>query len=71
VCSSDLKPIDLFAYPFGYYNNLDIATLKVAGYRAARTDIQSPYRNTKDNLFTLDGTEVTDDFSKFIQDIKL
>ena len=63
------KPVNLFAYPFGFYNALDITILKAAGYVAARTDLPGEYQNTTSNLFGLDGSQVTDNFGRFVRDI--
>lgn len=63
---------DIFAYPFGEYNNLDISLLKSAGYRAARADLGWLPRTTisgttTDALYKLNGVQVTDDFSRFLK----
>lgn len=62
---------DIFAYPFGEYNALDIALLKSAGYRAARADLgwlpkTKTTGTTTDALYKLNGIQVTDDFSRFL-----
>ncbi len=64
---------DLFAYPFGDYNALDIAMLKAAGYRAARTDLgwalptaTANLATTTDALYRLPGAQATDDFERFL-----
>lgn len=69
---------DIFAYPYGAYNNLDIAMLKAAGYRAARTDIGAALRGapapaaiTTDELYELPGIQVTNDFAEFLSVIRV
>jgi peptidoglycan/xylan/chitin deacetylase (PgdA/CDA1 family) len=68
---------DIFAYPYGSYNELDIAMLKAAGYRAARADIGAPaaapmlVANTTDELYKLPGIEVTNNFARFVSLIKV
>jgi len=67
---------DIFAYPYGAYNDLDIALLKAAGYRAARTDLGSALRTlpafaaTKDELYKLPGIQVTNNLTRFLSLIK-
>jgi len=68
---------DIFAYPFSTYKELDIAMLKAAGYRAARTDFgPTPTAapafaaTSTDELYKLEGIEVTDDFAHFLSVIK-
>jgi len=66
---------EIFAYPFGTYKELDIAILKAAGYRAARTDFgitpEPPLPPTiTDELYRLPGVQVTDDFARFVSDLK-
>lgn len=56
--------VNLFAYPFGQYNDKIIKIVEEAGYIAAR----STYRGTKnsiDDIYKLRGVEATDDFSQF------
>jgi len=65
---------EIFAYPFGTYKELDIAMLKAAGYRAARTDFGSTPEpalppTITDELYRLPGVQVTDDFDRFVSDL--
>jgi peptidoglycan/xylan/chitin deacetylase (PgdA/CDA1 family) len=60
--------INLFAYPFGHYNDQIISIVKEAGYKLARSTYKGVY-NSKSDLYTLKGIEVTDDFNKFVSDI--
>ena len=67
------KSPDLFAYPFGLFNDLDVAMLKTAGYRAARADLGWPLAmnvsstaTSTDALYKLNGIQVTDDFRRFL-----
>lgn len=68
---------DIFAYPYGTYNDLDIAMLKAAGYRAARADLgpapAAPVfaADTTDELYKLPGIEVTNNFARFVSLIKV
>ncbi|HXX21111.1 MAG TPA: polysaccharide deacetylase family protein [Candidatus Acidoferrum sp.] len=68
---------DIFAYPFGSYNELEIAMLKAAGYRAARADPGSTLpagagfaATATDELYKLPGLQVTEDFARFVSDLK-
>jgi len=63
------RPIHLFAYPYGYYNDQVIEIVKEAGFKAARGAYYGTY-NSLEEIYKLKGVEVTDDFNKFVQDIK-
>jgi peptidoglycan/xylan/chitin deacetylase (PgdA/CDA1 family) len=67
------KAPDIFAYPFGKYNDLDVAMLKAAGYRAARADLGWPLASsaaitatTTDVMYKLNGAQVTNSFQRFL-----
>lgn len=60
--------IDIFAYPFGWYNDQIIKVLKEAGFKAARSTYSGIYQTSQD-IFKLKGIEVTDDFDKFTKDL--
>ncbi len=62
------QKIDLFAYPFGHYRDEVINIVKEAGYAAARSTYKGTH-HIKNDLYTLKAVEVTDDFSKFVQDL--
>ncbi len=62
------KPVTLFAYPFGHYNDNIIKILKENGFRAARSTYKGIYHSPQD-LFTMKGIEATDDFDKFVKDL--
>ena len=61
-------PINLFAYPYGHYNDQIIKIVKEAGYESARSAYKGIY-HTLDDIYTLKGVEATDDFAKFIKDL--
>jgi len=61
--------IDVFAYPFGHYNDNIISVVKKAGFIAARSTYRGVY-NSADELYKLKAVEVTDDFDKFTEDVK-
>ena len=65
-----LKPTNLFAYPFGQYNDVIISVVKEAGYTAAR-GIHAGTNHVAKNLYTLTGVEATDDLNKFIKDLTI
>lgn len=60
--------IDLFAYPYGHYNDQIIQIVKEAGYKTARSTYKGIYHTAQD-LYTLKGIEVTDDFAQFVKDL--
>lgn len=60
------KKVDIFAYPFGFYNDEIIKTLKENEFRAARTDGYYGVFHTQDDLFTLKSVEAENDMAKFI-----
>jgi len=62
------KKVNLFAYPYGHYNDQIISIVKEAGYKLARSTYKGIY-NSKNDLYTLKGIEVTDDLTKFVSDI--
>lgn len=62
------KPIDLFAYPYGHYNDQIIEVVKEAGYKAARGVYKGIYHSDKD-MYKLKGVEATDDLDKFARDL--
>lgn len=69
---------DIFAYPYGTYNDFDIAMLKAAGYRAARTDLGAALTAapafaaaTTNELYKLPGMQVTGDFARFVSVIRV
>jgi len=77
IIASHLERVpDIFAYPFGTYKELDIAMLKAAGYRAARTDpgsmlpaVPAFAETATDELYKLPGIQVTEDFARFVSDL--
>jgi peptidoglycan/xylan/chitin deacetylase (PgdA/CDA1 family) len=69
---------DIFAYPYGAYNDLVIAMLKAAGYRAARVDLGAELTaapafaaTTTDELYKLPGIQVTNNFAQFLSVTKV
>jgi len=60
--------IDLFAYPYGHYNDQLIGIVKEAGFKAARSTYKGIYHTASD-LYTLKGIEATDDFDQFVKDL--
>lgn len=60
--------INLFAYPYGQYNDQIVEKVKEAGYKAARSAHEGVY-HTRDDLYTLKGIEATDDFAKFVKNL--
>lgn len=61
-------PIQIFAYPFGNYNDQIITVVKKAGYVAARSAYKGIYNSRKD-LYKLKGVEITDNFTRFVKDL--
>jgi len=61
------KKIDIFAYPFGHYNEEIIKILKENGFRAARTDGYKGVFHTSNDLFTLKSIDANNDLTKFIE----
>lgn len=62
------KPVELFAYPFGYFNDLIISVVQEAGFKAARTSRKGTH-HVKGNPFTLKSIEVSDDFDNFVKNL--
>jgi len=62
------QKINLFAYPFGHYRDEVIAIVKQAGYTSARGTYKGIH-HTKDDLYKLKAVEVTDDLTKFVNDL--
>lgn len=60
--------ITAFAYPFGHYTDDAIKFAKEAGFMEARTTYPGEF-HTKNDLYTLKGIEVTNDFSTFVKEI--
>ncbi len=60
--------VDIFAYPYGHYNDEVVNAVKSAGYKLARSTHKGIY-HTKSDLFTMKGIEVTDDMKRFAIDI--
>ena len=58
------KPITVFAYPFGAYNDEVIAAVKAAGYDAARA-LHPDATQNPDSAFALRGILASDDLAKF------
>lgn len=63
------KPVTLFSYPFGNYNDDIIKILKENGFQAARSAHKGVYHTPQD-LFMMKGIEATDNFNKFIKDLE-
>lgn len=61
-------PIQIFAYPFGHYNDQIISVVKKAGYVAARSAYGGVY-NSREDIYKLKGVEATDDFTQFVKDL--
>lgn len=61
--------IDLFAYPYGQYTDQIIEIVKEAGYKAARSTHKGIYHTLYD-LYRIKGVEATDDFDRFVKDLK-
>lgn len=59
------KTVDHFAYPFGHYSSDAISVVKEAGYKSARSTYVGTH-HTLDDLYTLKGGEVSDDFDAFV-----
>ncbi len=62
------KPVTIFAYPFGHYNDLLIKMVKQAGFKAARGTYRGTHHSA-DDIYKLKGIEATDDFGQFIKDL--
>lgn len=62
------KPVEFFAYPFGYFNDLIVSVVKEAGFKAARSSKKGIY-HSKSDLFTLRSIEVSDDFDAFVKNL--
>lgn len=62
------KPVEFFAYPFGYFNDFIISIVKESGFKAARSSKKGTY-HTKNDLFTLRSIEVSDDFDAFVKNL--
>lgn len=58
------KPVTLFAYPFGRYNDHVSKVVQDSGYSSART-IDTGVIQSNDNLFKLKGIMVTNSFETF------
>lgn len=65
------KKIDIFAYPFGHYNEEIITILKKNGFRAARTDGYWGVFHTSSDLFTLKSIEAENNLTKFIEALNI
>ncbi len=65
------KKIDIFAYPFGRYNQEIVDVLKENGFRAARTDGYFGTLHTQSSLFTLKSIEAENDLAKFIEELSI
>lgn len=61
------KKIDIFAYPFGHFNEEIMAILKEDGFRAARTDGYNGAVHTLNDLFTLKSIDAENDLTKFVE----
>ena len=64
------RTVDLFAYPFGHPNDEIIKVLKEAGYKAARTTYIGSV-HTLDNIYTLKGIIVDQDFDNFVKSLQV
>jgi peptidoglycan/xylan/chitin deacetylase (PgdA/CDA1 family) len=62
------QKIDLFAYPYGHYRDDIIDIVKESGYAAARSTYKG-INHTRQDLYTLKGIEVSDDFEAFTNNI--
>ncbi len=62
-------PIFSFAYPFGHYNDNIISVVKKAGFTSARSTYKGVY-NSLAEIYKLKGVEATDDFAKFVENVK-
>lgn len=62
------RPIDLFAYPYGHYDDQIIEIVKEAGYKTARSAYYGIH-NAPEEIYKLKGIEATDDFDKFVKDL--
>ncbi len=63
------KPVTLFAYPFGLYNEHILDIVKKAGYTAARTTKWGTMQSS-DKLFELKEINVNNDFQKFVSNLE-
>ncbi len=63
------KPVYVLAYPFGLYNDQNVAVVKEAGYEAARGEDKHGWFHTKDELFTLKSIQAPLDLKTFIRDL--
>lgn len=61
-------PINLFAYPYGQYNDQIIEIVKEAGYESARSAYKGVYHAPGD-IYKLKAIEVSDDFAQFVKDL--
>ncbi|MBU6430814.1 MAG: polysaccharide deacetylase family protein [Patescibacteria group bacterium] len=64
------KKIDIFAYPFGRYNEEIIAILKENGFVAARTDGYKGVFHASNDLFTLKTVDAKDSLTEFVEDLR-
>lgn len=62
------KPVEFFAYPFGYFNDLIISVVQEAGFKAARTSRKGTH-HFKSSILTLKSIEVSDDFDNFVTNL--
>jgi len=62
------KPVEIFAYPFGYFSDLIVSVVKESGFKAARSSKKGTY-HTKDGLFILRSIEISDDFDAFVKNL--
>ncbi len=62
------KPVDYFAYPFGFYNDTILSVVKEAGFKGARSSKRGIY-HTPASILYLRGLEVSDDFDAFVKEL--
>lgn len=63
------KPVYVLAYPFGLYNDQNVAVVKEAGYEAARAEDTRGWMHTKDDLFTLKSIQAATTLEAFIRNM--
>lgn len=63
------KPVYVLAYPFGLYNDQNVAVVKEAGYEAARGEDKQGWFHTRDDLFTLKSIQAATDLKTFIRNL--
>ena len=62
------KPVNYFAYPFGYYNDTIVSIVKEAGFKAARSSKKGTH-HTPASIFVLRNIEISDDFDTFVKEL--